>query len=206
MQEIVRLAGERETPVDEAARENLDELTGSANHQGACLLAREYPYEPLPDILSPPADGIFLALDSLQDPQNLGTLLRTAEAVGVRGVLIPEHRAVAVTPAVVNAAAGATEHLRIARVTNLARSLDDLKEAGVWVVGLEDAPGAVQLWETRLDGPVALVVGSEGEGVRRLVLQKCDALVRLPLLGKVESLNASVAGSVALYEILRRRS
>lgn len=152
-----------------------------------------------------PSDNIFLVLDSLQDPQNFGTLLRTAEAVGVRGVVIPAHRAVAVTPAVVNASAGASEHLRIARVANLARALDALKEARVWVIGLEAAPGAVPLWEAPLHSDVALVVGGEGEGIRRLVLERCDIVASLPLLGQIESLNAAVAGSVALYEALRRR-
>jgi 23S rRNA (guanosine2251-2'-O)-methyltransferase len=148
---------------------------------------------------------VYLALDSIQDPQNLGTLLRTAEAVGVAGVLIPEHRAAGVSTAVVNASAGAVEHLRVSRVTNLARALEGLKETGIWAVALEATPEAVALWDAPLDGPLALVVGGEGEGVRPIVLRACDVAARLPIAGRVESLNAAVAGSVALYELARRR-
>lgn len=204
--EIQELARNRSVPVQEADRTELDRLTQNANHQGVCLLAGDYPYENPRDLMGQPGDPFFLVLDSLQDPQNVGSLLRTAEAVGVGGVLIPEHRAVAITPAVVNASAGAVEYLRIAQVTNLARSLDELKKGGVWVVGLEAVPSAVGLWEARLDGPLALVVGSEGEGIRRLVLEKCDVVAKLPLLGEISSLNAAVAGSVALYEVLRHRA
>lgn len=191
--------------VGEAGREELDGLTSGANHQGVCLLSDGYPYEHLADIVARSTERFYLALDSLQDPQNLGTLLRTAEAVAVGGVLIPEHRSASITPAVVNASAGAVEHLKVAKVGNLARSLDDLKQAGIWVVGLEATPESMPLWDARLDGPIALVVGGEGEGMRRLVRENCDILARLPLLGKVESLNAAAAGSVALYEILRHR-
>lgn len=204
--EIAERAAGLHLPVEEAERARLDELTSGANHQGVCLLATPYPYESLRDLKGGEGDPLYLALDSLQDPQNLGTVLRTAEAVRVTGVLIPEHRAAQVTPAVVNASAGAVEHLRVAQVTNLARSLEELKKAGVWVVGLEAVPGAATLWEVRLDGPLALVVGSEGEGIRRLVLEKCDIVARLPLLGRVESLNAASTAAVALYEVLRRRA
>lgn len=186
-------------------RDELDLLLAGANHQGVGLLATPYPYAVFSDLLPVDENSLYLVLDSLQDPQNLGTVLRTAEAVGVRGVVIPEHRAVNVRPSVVNASAGAVEHLRVAQVVNLARALRDLKEAGVWVVGLESGPNSVPLWQVRLDGAIALVAGSEGSGVRRLVLEQCDTVASLPLLGKVESLNASVAASVALYEALRQR-
>ncbi|MEJ7652892.1 MAG: 23S rRNA (guanosine(2251)-2'-O)-methyltransferase RlmB [Chloroflexia bacterium] len=200
--EIVQLAKDLGVPTRDADRDELDALTGGANHQGVCLLAGPYPYVAAADI---PTDGVVLVLDSLQDPQNLGTLLRTAEAVGAGGVILPEHRAAGVTPAVVNASSGAVEHLRIAQVGNLARAIEGLKRAGLWVAGLENVAGAVSLWEAPLDGPLALVVGSEGRGMRRLVLEKCDFVVSLPQVGKVESLNAAVAGSIALYEIMRRR-
>lgn len=191
--------------VEETRREDLDLVTEGANHQGVCLLTERYEYVALPGLLGPPENGIYLVLDSLQDPQNLGTVLRTAEAVGVRGVIIPQHRAAQVTPAVVNASAGAVEHLRVAQVVNLARSLDALKASGAWVIGLENTPESVHLWEARLDGSVALVIGSEGSGIRRLVLESCDVVSSLPLLGHVESLNAAAAASVALYEVLRQR-
>jgi 23S rRNA (guanosine2251-2'-O)-methyltransferase len=147
----------------------------------------------------------LLVLDCIQDPQNLGALLRTAEAAGVSGVVIAQDRAVGITPAVVNASSGATEHLRIARVTNIARALEKLKKADIWVVGLEDAPDAQDYATADLRGPLAIVVGSEGEGIRRLVRDTCDFVVRLPMLGKITSLNAAVAGSIVLYETLRQR-
>lgn len=203
--EILGRCAELGVPVEEVEREGLDDLTGGANHQGVCLLASPYPYDSLDELRRRTGEPLYLVLDSLQDPQNLGTVLRTAEGVGASGVIVPEHRAAGVTPAVVNASAGAVEHLRIAQVVNLARALGALKDAGVWVVGLEAAPGAAPLWDVRLDGPLALVVGGEGEGIRRLVLEACDVVARLPLLGRVESLNASVAAAVALYEALRRR-
>ncbi len=203
--EIRNRAARAGAVVEETRRDDLDLVTEGANHQGVCLLTGRYEYVALPDLLAPPESGIYLVLDSLQDPQNLGTVLRTAEAVGVRGVVIPQHRAAQVTPAVVNASAGAVEHLRVAQVVNLVRSLGELKASGAWVIALENTPESVPLWETRLDGAVALVVGSEGGGIRRLVLEQCDVVASLPLLGHVESLNAAAAASVALYEALRQR-
>lgn len=206
VQEILTKAQELNLPVEEAERAEIDGIAGGANHQGVCLLASRYPYLPLIELLRDPQRAFVLVLDSLQDPQNLGTVLRTAEAVSVTGIIMPEHRAAEITPAVVNASAGAVEHLRVAQVVNLARTLEELKGAGIWVVGIEATPDAQSLWATRLDGPLALVLGSEGEGIRRLVLEKCDVVARLPLLGKVESLNAAVAAAVALYEVVRRRA
>src|SRR5439155_15753271 len=144
---------------------------------------------------------LLLALDSLQDPQNFGTLLRTAQACGAHGVLIPSHRAVGVTPAVSNASAGAVEHLSVAQVTNLARSLGELKSHGVWIYGVAVEIGQ-SYWETDLSGPLALVVGSEATGLGRLVREMCDVLVHIPMApGAIQSLNASVAGSLVLYEV-----
>jgi 23S rRNA (guanosine2251-2'-O)-methyltransferase len=139
-----------------------------------------------------------LILDTLQDIQNLGTLLRTAEAVGVHGVLLPLRRTATITPAVVNASSGASEHLLIAQA-NLAQSIEHLKDENLWIVGLEGSPSAREAGDVRLDGALALVVGSEGEGMRELTRKSCDVLMKLPMVGKVESLNAAVAGSVALY-------
>ena len=196
-------------PVLQAPREQIERAAPGVNHQGLLLEAAPYPYVRLDD-LPGEATGddrppLYLALDQLQDPQNVGTLLRTAEAVGVTGVLIPEHRAASITPAVVNASSGATEWLRIAPVTNLARGLARLKEGGVWVAGLEGVPEAEPIDRANLGGPLALVVGSEGGGISRLVRAGCDFLVRLPMRGRIGSLNAAVAGSVALYAIDRQR-
>lgn len=198
---IAEEARRARTAIAEVAREQLDRLTQGANHQGTVLETDAYPYSSLDDLLDTGGEGapLYLALDQLQDPQNVGTLLRSAEAVGATGVLIPEHRAAAITPAVVNASSGATEWLRIARVTNLTRALKALKDRGVWVAGLEGLPEARPLGAVDLTGPLALVVGSEGGGISRLVRETCDYLVRLPMRGHVGSLNAAVAGSVALY-------
>ncbi|RLC68337.1 MAG: 23S rRNA (guanosine(2251)-2'-O)-methyltransferase RlmB [Chloroflexi bacterium] len=189
-------------------RRQLDGL-GDVNHRGVAAEVEPYPYSDPEEMLKVAEERgdrpLLLLLDCLQDPQNLGTLLRTAEAVGVHGVIIPKRRAVAVTPAVVNASAGAVEHLLVARVTNVVQAMDRLKAANVWVVGLEDVPEAQLYHRADLNIPLALVVGSEGGGMRRLVRERCDFLIRLPMRGRIGSLNASVAGSIALYEIWRQR-
>ncbi|MGB8214318.1 MAG: 23S rRNA (guanosine(2251)-2'-O)-methyltransferase RlmB [Anaerolineales bacterium] len=200
---ILELAAQRKIPVERVARARLDKLSDS--HQGVALEVSGYPYVGLDDILEnarqvrTPREPLFvLVLDTLQNPQNLGTLIRTAEAVGVHGVLIPSHRAAEITPAVVAASAGACEHMLVAQA-NLAQALEALKEAGAWVVGLDEGPESAGPSEIRLEGDLVVVVGSEGEGLRPLVKSKCDFLLRLPMQGQIESLNAAVAGSVALY-------
>lgn len=195
-------------PVKKVNRQELDRLTNQANHQGVAAQVPPYAYTDFDELLESSRanpDALFLVLDSLQDPQNLGTLFRSAEAVGVTGVILPERRAAGVTPAVRNASSGAVEHLQIAQVVNLPRALDQLKEAGVWVAGLEDEKSAQPYDKASLTGRLALVVGNEGAGLGRLVREKCDFFVILPMLGKVASLNAAVAGSIALYEALRQR-
>jgi 23S rRNA (guanosine2251-2'-O)-methyltransferase len=208
--DILKLATARKVPVTRVHRQQLDSL--SEGHQGVALEVSGYPYSNLADILElagqrqePP---FLLVLDLLQNPQNLGTLLRSAEAAGIHGILIPLRRAAGVTTAVVHASAGATEHLLVAQV-NLAQALDGLKkDAGVWVMGLEGSPQAQPYDTVRMDGPLALVVGSEGEGMRDLVRRSCDVLVSLPMHGHIQSLNAAVAGSIVLYKALsdRRKS
>ncbi len=207
---ILRLAAEQRppVPVKRVARAELERLTNGANHQGVAASVPPYAYTDFDELLETTAanpQALFLALDSLQDPQNLGTLFRTAEAVGVSGVILPERRAVGVTPAVRNASSGAVEHLQIVQVVNLARALDQLREAAVWIAGLEDEPKATPYDRANLTGRLALVVGNEGAGLGRLIREKCDFFVLLPMLGRVPSLNAAVAGSVALYEALRQR-
>ncbi|MFN2195080.1 MAG: 23S rRNA (guanosine(2251)-2'-O)-methyltransferase RlmB [Anaerolineales bacterium] len=198
--EILNLCRTQKIPVGRFPRQKLDDITQP--NQGVLLRVGEYPYLDLGAILErarqrdePP---FILILDALQDPQNLGTLLRTAEIVGVHGVLLPFRRTATITPAVVNASSGASEHLIIAQL-NLHQAIDTLKAAGVWVIGLEGGPRARSLEQVRLDGPLALVVGSEGQGMRQLVERSCDLLLRLPMRGEIDSLNAAVAGSVALY-------
>jgi len=205
---ILALAAESGIPIKRIERQQLDRL-GPVNHQGVAAQVESYPYAELDTILSLAQQRkelpFLLLLNCLQDPQNLGTLLRTAEAVAVHGIAIPRHRAAQITPAVSNASAGAVEHLLIAQVTNLVRTMAELKEQGVWILGLEHAPEAQNYREVDLNMPLALVVGSEGRGLSRLVRERCDLLIQLPMRGKVNSLNVSVAGSIALYEAWQQR-
>jgi 23S rRNA (guanosine2251-2'-O)-methyltransferase len=173
------------------------------NAQGVALETGDYPYVEWEDCLAlakqRQEQPLLLILDHLQDPQNLGTLIRTAEAMGVHGILVPDRRSARVTPAVSNASAGAVEHMRVAQVTNINRAIDELKQRNLWVAGLDGDPSVPTAKQVRLDGALAVVVGSEGEGLSRLTRERCDFLLRLPMYGKVESLNASVAGSIVLY-------
>jgi 23S rRNA (guanosine2251-2'-O)-methyltransferase len=198
--EIMRMASILRLPVDRVPRSNLDSLANG--HQGVALEATSYPFCDLADVLAFAARknelAFILILDVIQDPQNLGTLIRTAEGVGVHGVLLPFRHTATVTPAVVNASSGACEHLLITQI-NLAQAIQQLKEENIWIIGLDSGLDAQPINKVRLDGPLALVVGGEGGGMRTLVRKSCDVLMRLPMRGRVESLNASVAGSVALY-------
>jgi 23S rRNA (guanosine2251-2'-O)-methyltransferase len=208
--EIVKLAEQASVPVRRVERQALDKQLREANHQGVMLETGPYPYVELDTCIElakgrqqPP---LLLLLDHLQDPQNIGTLLRTAEVVGVHGVALPGRRAAEVTPAVVNASSGATEHLQIVLVGNLAQTIVELQKQGVWVVGLEDDEAAQDFDGADLNMPLALVVGAEGPGLARLIRERCDFLVRLPMSGQIASLNAAVAGSIALYSAWRQRS
>lgn len=208
LQELQRLAKAAKLSVQFVRRGEMDGFI-EGHHQGVALQVEEYPYAHLGQLLqkarSAQEPAFFLILDTLQDPQNFGSLLRTAEAVGVHGILIPQRRTATITPAVVNASSGASEHLLIAQ-HNLAQAIDELKREEVWVIGLDGSPQAQPLGRLKLDMPIALVVGSEGEGMRRLVRESCDGLLRLPMRGQVESLNAAVAGSVALYMVWQARN
>ncbi len=205
LSEVLQLMAVSKIPVERVQRTILDTL--GKGHQGIALEASGYPYGDLDEILKlaesrgePP---FILILDVLQDPQNLGTLLRTAEAVGIHGVLLPFRHTATVTPAVVNSSSGASEHLMIAQ-GNLAQTIQNLKKESIWVIGLDTGSDAQPFSEVNLVGPLALVVGGEGGGMRELVRKSCDVLMRLPMKGKVDSLNAAVAGSVALYLIWQK--
>jgi len=201
MAEIVSLAQQKKIPVVKTKRPQLNKI--HENNQGIVAEVSAYPYSDVLDILDharelnePP---FILLLDTLNDPQNFGTLIRTAEAVGVHGIVIPLAHTVEVTPAAVNASSGASEHMRIAR-SNLAQVIDALKEENVWVVGLDQNGETIgEKTKRHLTGATAVVVGSEGEGIRQLTRAKCDIILQLPMRGQIESLNAAVAGSVALY-------
>jgi 23S rRNA (guanosine2251-2'-O)-methyltransferase len=207
--EIERLARGGPARVRAAPRSRLDELAGTDRHQGVVALVADFAYEDLDDLLAaaratgePP---LLVVLDQIEDPQNLGAIIRSAHALGAHGVVIPRDRAAGVTAAVAKASAGAVEHTRVARVTNVAQALETLKEAGVWSVAT-DAAGDRTLAEVDLTGPTALVVGSEGKGVRPLVRRTADHVARIPMSGKVGSLNASAAAAICLYEAARQRS
>jgi 23S rRNA (guanosine2251-2'-O)-methyltransferase len=175
----------------------------NVNAQGVALEVGDYPYVEVADILArakasdePP---FLLVLDHLQDTQNLGTLIRTAEALGVHGIILPDRRAAGVTPAVSNSSSGAVERMLVTQVTNLNRTIDELKEQNIWVAGLDSDPATPLIDNRMISGSLALVVGSEGSGLSRLTRERCDFLLRLEMVGQVESLNAAVAGSIVLY-------
>ena len=204
--EILRLARSRKIPVETGPAQDW-EPTGEKSH-GVAAEASPFTYSGLEDILHVAAGRrqapLVLLLDELQDPQNVGTLLRTAEATGVHGVVLPYRRAAGITPAVVRASSGASEHLLVA-AENLAQAIERLQQENLQVVGLEPGEAARPLEEIDLVGPLALVVGSEGEGMRRLVRERCDVLAGFPVGGRIGSLNAAVAGSIALYLAWSRR-
>lgn len=207
--ELAAAAEQRGVAAVRVSPGRLEDLAGDVHHQGVLAEVGPYPYvtweSVLEDARAPKEPPLFLLLDHVQDPQNLGSLLRTADACGVHAVLIPTDRAVGVTPAAVRASSGAADHLRVALVTNLVRSMEALKAEGLWFAGLETTAEAKLYTQVDLKGPLGLVVGSEGSGLGRLVRETCDYLIRIPMFGRVGSLNAGVAGAVALYEIRRQR-
>ena len=190
-------------------RDQLDRLTRFGHHQGCALKTSGYPYVGFEEIVADAAadeNALVVVLDHLEDPQNVGSILRTACAVGATGVVIPEDRACGVTPAAVRASAGGAEHLKVAHVVNLPRAMADLKDAGLWFTGLDWGADAKPYTKIDFKGRVGLVVGAEGAGISRLVRETCDFIGVLPMPGGFESLNAGVAAGVALYEILRQRA
>jgi 23S rRNA (guanosine2251-2'-O)-methyltransferase len=203
LKEIEQLARSLPIPVEAVSRQRLDDMV-FGHHQGVVLEVSPYPYVEDVDLNDlAEQQAILLVLDSIVDPQNVGTLLRTAEATGVRLVVIPNDRAASITPAVVNASSGGVEHLQVSQEVNLVRWMARAKEAGFWIVGLAGDDDAQPMFDTNMNPPIALVVGSEGSGLRRLVRETCDMVVSIPMFGNVESLNAATAGSIALYEIVR---
>ena len=206
---IVTMAEQAGIPIKYCARRELDRLEPSLPHQGVIAVVRSAHYSDLSSILSniqrSEDTALLVMLDGIQDPRNLGAILRTAEAANADAVIIPKDRAVGITATVHKASAGASAYIPIVKVTNLARTLDTLKDAGIWVAGAT-GDAAFPYTDADFNGPLCLVLGSEGEGIRRLVKEKCDYLVHLPMFGKIESLNVSVAAGVLLYEVLRQRA
>lgn len=205
---IAGMAKERGIVVQEAARQKLDEMSQTKNHQGVIAIVSEHEYAEVDDILRSAAEKgekpFIIILDNITDPHNLGAVIRTAECAGAHGVIIPKRRSVGLTAVVGKTSAGALEYMPVARVTNIARTIEELKNQGVWVA-CADMDGE-DYYDASLDGAIALVIGSEGEGVSRLVKEKCDFTVSIPMYGKISSLNASVAGALLMYEVVRQRN
>jgi 23S rRNA (guanosine2251-2'-O)-methyltransferase len=208
-EDVIQAARRAGSPVRFEPRQRLDDLARTGKHQGLVAVVAAQPSVTLEDLVERcGADASWPAaiviLDEVADPQNLGAVIRTSDAAGVHGVIIPERRSAGLTPAVAKASAGALSHLPVVRVTNLRNAIDRLKKAGIWVMGL-DARGEVPYWKADWRAPVALVAGAEGKGIRPLVRAQCDRLVSLPMRGRVDSLNVSVSVGVVLYEMVRQR-
>lgn len=205
LEEIRMRARNAGIPVAVVPRAEIDRISGGGNHQGVLAHTARYRYAPFADLLST-ASPVLLFLDGLTDPHNVGALIRSAGAAGFDGVVLSTRRSAGVTAAVRRVAAGAAEVVPVARVANLARALDEAKSAGVWIVGLDER-AETDVWSSNLlEPPVGLVLGAEGKGISRNVADHCDGLVRIPMVGRIESLNVSVAGGVAMFEVARRRA
>lgn len=207
MEKLLKLAAERKVPVRQREKGDLNRLCGTDHHQGVALRAEPFAYADLHDVLAGLKGGnapLILVLDSVQDPHNLGALIRSAACAGANAVVIPKDRAAGVTPAAEKASAGAASTIPVVQVTNIAQTLQELKDAGFWIYGT-DGNAKATLYQQDFTGPVALVIGGEGEGVRPLVRKSCDEVVSIPLQGGVNSLNASVAGGIMLFEVVRQR-
>lgn len=208
MQQIIGLAKQRNILVQYVPKKKIDGMV-EGNHQGVVAQVAAYEYAELDDLFAAAEKKnetpFFLLLDEIEDPHNLGSIMRTADAVGAHGIIIPKRRAVGLTATVAKASTGAIEHIPVVRVTNMARTIDELKERGIWIAGT-DALGTEDY--RSFDGtlPLGLVIGSEGKGMGRLIRDKCDFLIRLPMKGHVTSLNASVAAALLMYEVFRKRN
>ncbi len=207
IQELIDLAKERGVLVQFVPKQKVDKLAD--NHQGIVASVAAYQYAEIDDLFNAAKakneDPFFLILDELEDPHNLGSIMRTADAIGVHGIIIPKRRAVGLTAVVAKASTGAIEHVPVVRVTNLAQTVDELKERGVWIAGT-DAKGSADYRKMDATLPLAIIIGSEGKGMARLLKEKCDFLYHLPMVGHVTSLNASVAAALLMYEVYRKRT
>ena len=208
IKKIIGMAKDKNIVVQYVNKNKLDEISTSHAHQGVIAVVGDYRYYELEELIekakSTNEDMFFIILDEITDPHNLGTIIRTADAVGAHGVIIPKRRSVHITPVVAKASAGAVEYVPVCKVTNIVNTIKRLKEEGLWIAAA-DMDGEV-FYEQNLTGPIGLVIGSEGVGISRLVKQNCDFTVKMPMTGDVASLNASVAGGILLYEIFRQRN
>jgi 23S rRNA (guanosine2251-2'-O)-methyltransferase len=206
VQEIIELARQNHVRISFEERSWLDRKAEGSRHQGIVCFAAEMKTFDAEDIVAQAkSPGLVVILDGIEDPHNLGAILRSAEAAGADGVFLPQHRSAALSATVVKASAGATSHIKLARITNIAQTIESLKKKGFWVAGL-DADSDKSIWQIDLTVPTALILGSEGSGLHRLVKEKCDYVVSLPIRGSVSSYNVSVAAGIALYEVIRQRA
>ncbi|GAA0745768.1 23S rRNA (guanosine(2251)-2'-O)-methyltransferase RlmB [Clostridium oceanicum] len=205
---LIALAKKNKIVIKEVDKKKLDRISETGSHQGIIAYTTPYKYYEVEDILNYAKDRgedpFIIILDELEDPHNFGSILRTAEVCGAHGVIIPKRRNVGVTPVVYKTSAGAVEHIRISKVTNINTTIDKLKEKGIWVYGA-DMHGENHCFDVDFSGPAALIIGSEGRGMAKLTQNKCDVLVRIPMVGKVTSLNASVAAGMLMYEVLTQK-
>lgn len=208
MQPVLRLAKRQNVFVQAVPKQKLDQLAGGTNHQSVVASVAAHRYAEMDELFHRAEEKgerpFFVILDEIEDPHNLGAILRTADAAGVHGVIIPKRRSAGLTSVVSKASAGAVEYVPVVRVTNIARTMDELKNQGLWFAGA-DAAGDQDFRDADFDMPIGLVIGNEGKGISRLVKEKCDFLVRLPMAGRVSSLNASVAAALLMYEVHRKR-
>jgi 23S rRNA (guanosine2251-2'-O)-methyltransferase len=208
IREILGIAKEQKLVVQYVERSKLDEMSLSHAHQGVIAIASAHSYVEVVDIVEKAKqkgeDGFVIILDEITDPHNLGSILRTADACGAHGVIIPKRRSVGLTPIVAKSSAGAIEYMPVAKVSNIAQTIDYLKKEGYWIAGAQ--MGAEEYYyEANLKGPIVIVIGSEGKGIGRLIREKCDFLLKIPMLGNVSSLNAAIAGAILMYEVRRQR-
>ena len=205
---ILGKAKDKGIPIQYVERQKIDEMSESNAHQGIVAIVAAHKYVHFEDIIEGAkksgGDPLILILDKITDPHNLGSIIRTADAVGADGIIIPKRHSVGLTAVVAKSSAGAIEYVPVAKVSNIAQTIDRIKEKGIWVAGAH-MDGEKEHYNTDLRGPLALVIGSEGSGISRLIKEKCDFLVRLPMVGKISSLNASVAAAVLMYEVFRQR-
>lgn len=205
---ILAKAKEKRIVISEVSRMKLDEMTNNANHQGVVAYTTSYKYSDVEDILEFAASKnekpFVIILDGIEDPHNLGAIIRSAECMGAHGIIIPKRRAVAVTSTVIKVSAGATEYMKVARVNNINDTILKLQEAGLWIIGM-DAKGKDSIKDIDLTGSIGIVIGSEGEGISNLTMKRCDMLSKIDMKGKITSLNASVSAGMVMYEVLRQR-
>lgn len=208
IREILGIARDEKLIVQYVERSKLDEMSVTHAHQGVIAIASAHTYVEVVDILEiskqKGEDGFVIILDEITDPHNLGSILRTADACGANGVIIPKRRSVGLTPIVAKSSAGAIEYMPVAKVSNIAQTIDYLKKEGYWIAGAE-MEAKEYYYEANLKGPIAIVIGSEGKGMGRLIKEKCDFLLKIPMLGNVSSLNAAIAGAILMYEVTRQR-